>query len=82
MADRTTEPNLRYSMLMRWAPPFILLLGLLFLFMGDYLVGGLLAVAGLIFWLIVRRRKTPAAPEAQRAQPRTQPAEDKTPPTA
>ena len=74
MADQTTEPNLRYSMLMRWAPPFILLLGLLFLFMGDYLVGGLLTVAGLIFWLIVRRRKTPAAPEAQ-------PAQEKAPPT-
>ena len=81
MADQTTEPNLRYSMLMRWAPPLILLLGLLFLFMGDYLVAGLLAAAGLIFWLIVRRRKTPAAPEAQPAEPRARPAEEKTPPT-
>ena len=81
MADRTTEPNLRYSMLMRWAPPFILLLGLLFLFMRDYLVGGLLVAAGLIFWLIVRRRKEPAAPGAQPAQPRTQPPQEKAPPT-
>ena len=81
MADQTTEPNLRYSMLMRWAPPLILLLGLLFLFMGDYLVAGLLAAAGLIFWLIVRRRKEPAAPEAKPTQPRTQPPQEKAPPT-
>lgn len=80
MADQTTEPNLRYSMLMRWAPPFILLLGLLFLFMGDYLVGGLLAVAGLIFWFIVRRRKEPAAPGAQPAQPGAEPPQEKAPP--
>ena len=68
MADQPTEPNLRYPLLMRWAPPFIALLGVVFLFMGDYLMGGLLVVAGLIFWFIVRRRKTPAAPGADAAQ--------------
>ena len=88
MADQTTEPNFRFSMLMRWAPPFVLVLGLLFLVMGYYLVGGLLSVAGLIFWLIVRRRKEPAAPEAkpaqpgaQPSQPRAQPSQEKAPPT-
>ncbi len=80
MADQPTEPNFRYSMLMRWAPPFILLLGLLFLFMGDYLLGALLAVAGLIFWFIVRRRKELAAPEAQPAQPGAEPPQEKAPP--
>ena len=72
MADQTTERNLCYSMLMRRAPPFILLLGLLFLFMGNYLVRGLLPANSLIFWPIVRWRKEPTAPGAQ-------PAEEKTP---
>ena len=81
MVDRSTQPGFRFSKVMVWAPAVIAVIGFTVVVLGYRMTGGLLILAGLIFWLIVRRRKEPAAPEAKPAQPRTQPPEEKAPPT-
>lgn len=64
MADQATDTGFRFSKVMAWAPAILLVLALVFIVRGDMLVGVLVAVAALIFWLVVRRRKSPAAPGA------------------
>jgi len=64
MADETAGPNLRYKKIAAWGPPIILLFGLIALAMGEVVIGVLAAVAGIIFWFIVRRRKAPVAKDA------------------
>lgn len=60
MANQTAEPNLRYEKIAAW-PPRSLPAALIAVTMDEVVVGILAAVAGIIFWFIVRRRKEPVA---------------------
>lgn len=57
MSAQRLGTGFRFSKLMAWAPVIIVAVGLVFVIRGDLTVGLLLGAAGLIFWLIVRRRK-------------------------
>lgn len=60
MSERRLGTGFRFSKVMAWAPVLILILGLVFVIRGDLTVGLLFGAAALIFWFIVRRRKTQA----------------------
>ena len=62
MADGTPDTGLRYTRVAAWAPPIIMVLGLVFLAIGELTVGFLMVLAAVIFWVVVRRRKTGAGP--------------------
>jgi hypothetical protein len=57
MSDTTTGNAFRYSRVMAWAPPIILVLGLLAIVSDQLYVGILLAVVAIVFWIVVRRRR-------------------------
>jgi Na+/pantothenate symporter len=60
MADQTPDTGLRYSRFAAWAPPVIMVLGLVLLAVGELTVGFLMVLAAVIFWVVVRRRKVGA----------------------
>lgn len=60
MSERRLGTGFHFSKVMAWAPVLILILGLVFVIRGDLTVGLLFGAAALIFWFIVRRRKTQA----------------------
>jgi hypothetical protein len=62
MANDAADTGFRYTKVMAWGPPIILALALILLVAEQMLFGGLLAVAGIVFWVIVRRRKQQATP--------------------
>lgn len=62
MPDRSLGRGFRFSRVMAWAPALILAMGFLLILRGYLAAGLLLAVAALVYWFIVRRRKSQAAP--------------------
>lgn len=56
MADQTQGAGFRFSLIMRWGPPIIAVLGFVLLAIGEWPVGTAVIAAGLVFWLLVRRR--------------------------
>ena len=64
MPKETTRPGFRFQKVAAWGPPIILLFALLLIFMGEVIIGVLAAVAGLLFWFLVRRRGASQAPAA------------------
>lgn len=61
MSDQRLGAGFRFSKVMAWAPAVILVLAFLVLFRGDLALGLILAVAAIIFWFVVRRRKSQAS---------------------
>jgi len=61
MANDSVDTGFRYTKVMAWGPPIIMALALILLVAELFLFGGLLAVAGIVFWVVVRRRKSQAA---------------------
>lgn len=57
MSDVKQGAGFRYGKVMAWAPPMVLALALILMFMGELTFGLLLAAFALIFWFVVRRRK-------------------------
>ena len=61
MASDSLDTGFRYTRVMAWGPPIIMALALILLVAELFLFGGLLAVAGIVFWVVVRRRKSQAS---------------------
>lgn len=61
MSDQKLGSGFRFSKVMAWAPALILILGLIAVIRGDLVVGLLLGAVALIFWFVVRRRKSHTA---------------------
>lgn len=61
MSDQKLGSGFRFTKVMAWAPVLILVLGLAFVLRGEMAVGLLLSGAAIVFWFIVRRRKSHAA---------------------
>jgi hypothetical protein len=57
MADATQGVGFRYSKVMAWGPPIVLVLALILMVMGEMTFGLLLAAFALVFWYLVRRRR-------------------------
>lgn len=58
MSDQRLGTGFRFSRVMAWAPALVLVVGFLFVLRGDMAVGFLVAAAAIVFWIIVRRRRT------------------------
>lgn len=61
MSDQRLGTGFRFSKLMAWAPALVLVVALLFVLRGDMAIGLLVAAAAIVFWIIVRRRRTNAS---------------------
>lgn len=61
MSDVKLGTGFRFSKLMAWGPLLVLVLGLIFVVRGELTLGLLLAATAIVFWFIVRRRKSRSA---------------------
>ena len=62
MANDSAGTGFRYTKVMAWGPAVILAFAIVAMVLDQLLVGILLAVMAVIFWVIVRRRKQQATP--------------------
>lgn len=60
MSDQPLGTGFRFSRLMAWAPVIVSVIALVFVGRGELVPGLLLAVAAIILWIIVRRRRARA----------------------
>ncbi len=60
MSDQPLGTGFRFSRLMAWAPVIVFVIGVVFVVRGELVPGLLLAVAAILLWIIVRRRRARA----------------------
>ncbi len=60
MSDQPLGTGFRFSRLMAWAPVIVFVIALVFVVRGELVPGLLLAVAAILLWIIVRRRRARA----------------------
>ena len=60
MSDQPLGTGFRFSRLMVWAPVIVSVIALVFVVRGELVPGLLLAVAAILLWIIVRRRRARA----------------------
>ncbi len=63
MTNQSAGTGFRYTKVMAWGPAVILAFALVAMAMEQVVVGLLLAVMAILFWVIVRRRKNQSAPK-------------------
>ena len=57
MSDKPLGTGFHFSRLMAWAPVIVGVIALVFVVRGELAPGLLLAVAAILMWVIVRRRR-------------------------
>ncbi len=57
MSDQPLGTGFHFSRLMAWAPVIVGVSALVFIVRGELVPGLLLAVASILVWIIVRRRR-------------------------
>ena len=60
MSDQPLGTGFHFSRLMAWAPVIVAVFALVFIARSQLVPGLLLAVAAILMWFIVRRRRTRA----------------------
>lgn len=63
LTNQSAGTGFRYTKVMAWGPAVILAFALVAMAMEQVVVGLLLAVMAILFWVIVRRRKNQSAPK-------------------